>query len=1307
MFGHTSFGGGAAAPSSSGTALPSLFGRAPAPPTLSTQTPGTETAATTTTATSSFLSVPASSSTPGNASLFKTPLTGFGTQTQASQSTTTPGTTSAARARQPTLFGSVNSIINNPALAPSVVPDIVPDPAQPSGIFGAPTAAPDTATPQPATSESLRPGMIIPLSMQNTTRPLMFARAAPPTTQPSSSLAAAASAAPAQQPSPFAAAASATPSQQPSLFAAAASAAPPQLPSLFAPPAATVAAQPQQPWASGATSAARPLGSLFQNSGNQSAFGQQQPGQQQHAQWQLGSQLRPPTASSQPAYFDNLLEKGRQRPKRNGLDEGLEAIPGLQLGLGDISRKVKGLGGLGTDVHHVPGTDTKAHYLLAASGISPAAALRDLKGLSGQIGQGAPSSAPALGVDNETFVANLHRQSTLALINESMNRSRRDFDAFLERTVTMDWDAQRQRIYEHFGLVPKSDSGAPHDGSFGTSGKAGFGRSTRAGHSQHASGTSKTPNAGRSVFAAASSQRSVLGSPGNPGSDQATLFADTANKAAQSGGGSIDDRFLRDKEGRYVQKVQSLNEARLHKKAYPVLREFALAEGEVGSGNQMTEHLIGAYKALAEIVGEDPMADNVTDPNAVRERQFAADYLDETPNSGRVMQVKKRIIDGSRRYLEKLYFQELESLIAKFPREARLGGVPDPINKVRAFITFRVSRRDLLPETDMACLQKIGDDYCWALVFYLLRCGLRDEAVKYVADNAAAFRAIERNFPTYIAYFGQDKERRLRRDMQDKINSDVHQKIRNVPRDVLDPFKVACFKIIGRCELDKRTLDPIGQGVEDWMWLQLSLAREVNRVDEVAGEVFGLDEVRTVVHEIGQRYFTASGEAGGSDDQVAAYFWMQMLGGMFEQAVAYLYPLSYVSAVHFAIALDFYGLLRVSAFLTTDSELLTYTTRQHAQISFSRMIGYYTRDFRSANVEAAVDYLALLCLDADRATPGPGQVALCHEALRELVLETREFAQLLGDVRADGQRVPGAIQKRAKLLKLSAAGGGGSQEDHFLRTLTVQAAAVADDNGRVTDAVLLYHLAEDYDAVITIINRALSEAITVDLGQEPAKLQPLKARSQPGPAPAPAPTGPPGQASPAPAPADADASTSLSLAMVEDPAQLARNMIGLYNSNALYYATIKAVNRDACGVLLRASTARALVEAEQWVEAVDLITSLDILPLRAASSMPVIRQSAQMFSQLPLPVARIVPHLLIWTLVCCHHHRRVLRDSPFFVDDPTRQRLAADSVTHAKDLLVYAGLIRYHLPARVFEVLARMGGEVEGWSPSAEWGAAS
>jgi nuclear pore complex protein Nup93 len=542
-------------------------------------------------------------------------------------------------------------------------------------------------------------------------------------------------------------------------------------------------------------------------------------------------------------------------------------------------------------------------------------------------------------------------------------------------------------------------------------------------------------------------------------------------------------------------------------------------------------------------------------------------------------------VEGSRSFLEKLFFAEIESAIAKNPREAQLGGIPTVINKVRAYIRLLAARKDLAP--DGTELQMVGQDYCWILIFYLLRCGFITEAAEYVSQDPG-FRSLDHKFVTYMTTYAQN--RRLPRALQQKINGEYQQRVRNAPENTVDPYRMACYKIIGRCDLGRRRLDGMGQGVEDWMWLQFSLAREDDRAEEIAGEVFGLEDIQTDIVEIGQRVFT-KGQEGSSG--YGTFFLLQILGGLFEQAVSYLGSYAPVSAVHFAISLDFYGLLRVSDFYSSGEELcklinppwakprtivsliflrtkVSFTTKQFPQINFGYLITQYTKEFRTGYIEPAVDYFALICLNADLpGALGKSQASVCHEALREYILETGDFAKLLGDIRADGTRTKGAIQKRLKLIRLV-------DQEEFLRTITMQAAAVADDKGLVADAVLLYHLAEDYDRVIEIISRTLSDAVAVEIGTTALKLQSLRPRGDPQPAP------PEGSFEPG---------SSLSLTAVDSPVVLAQNLVRLYNSNALYYQRIRQVNRDACGMLLRMMQVKSEVEAGNWAPALDVRAS--------------------------------------------------------------------------------------------------------------------
>ncbi|KAL9104641.1 MAG: hypothetical protein Q9163_000445 [Psora crenata] len=997
---------------------------------------------------------------------------------------------------------------------------------------------------------------------------------------------------------------------------------------------------------------------------------QQQPQQQQQpqpgqAQQQDDVHQGPITSKgAQPAYFDNLLEKGRKRMRNTDGGPGFQDLPSLQLGLGDIAKRVREIGGVGgAQTRDKKGADSKAHYLLAASGIDPGTARRDLDSLAVL-----PSTTETLSQADEwepdahRYIEQLQQRQTVRMVSEGLERAQKRFDAFLEENVDMNWELQRKRIYEHFGLTPRdpgeSDEFANH------SAKGSFGHSKR----RSKSGKAAAPGGStlsRSIFARSGLQKSVIGTPG-VGSGNATLFADVPEKNGGAAAGP-DDRYLREKQRKYAQKVYELNQARLRRarirdsgrqqeSPYPILHEFSTIENQPGgdSPRQITD----AYKTLIMIAKE----------GEANERQYADDYLDEMPNSAKSMKIRKQIIDGSRRSLESAFLEQLEMLVARNPKEASLGGIPTAVNKVRAYVRIRASRKDLAP--DGLELAVLGDDYCWALIFYLLRSGMVKAAAEYVVNNASHFKTLDRNIITFLTAFARHPERRLEGRVQRECNNVYSAMTKVAPGDSIDPYKIACYKIIGRCELSKRSIDHVCQGVEDWIWLQFNLAREVNRSEESAADVFGLEDVRETIREIGQRHFSKGAEGLGG---YGTYFYLQILGGMFEQAVSYLYTYSYTVAIHFAVALDYYGFLRVADWSVSETELCEWLLTVFDHLSFARMLGYYTRDFRASNVEAAVDYLALLCLNADLSGQlGRSQADLCHEALRELVLETREFARLLGDIRSDGTRVKGAIEERLGIIGLA------NQED-FLKTVTIQAASVADDNGRITDAVLLYHLSEDYDNVINILNRALSEALSLDISTEPTRLQPLKPRAV--------------------AVQEQDQQmqrnngSSLSLTSVEDPYVLAKNMSNLYGNNVMYLEKIRPVNRDSCDVLMRMSEARANVIAGKWAEAYEVLLNLNLLPLRAGGNIPEIRASSGAFNLLPHCIARLIGPLLLWTITCIGRQRENLANKQYGGEGSTSRELSEALLSAAKDLMVFAGLVKYRLGERVWEAVCSVAGD--------------
>jgi nuclear pore complex protein Nup93 len=367
---------------------------------------------------------------------------------------------------------------------------------------------------------------------------------------------------------------------------------------------------------------------------------------------------------------------------------------------------------------------------------------------------------------------------------------------------------------------------------------------------------------------------------------------------------------------------------------------------------------------------------------------------------------------------------------------------------------------------------------------------------------------------------------------------------------------------------------------------------------------------------------------------------------------------------------------------------VTRTTSELPQINFVPLVAYYTASFRLALPVAAVDYIVQICLNADLPSGlGAIQTTACHECLRQLCLETREFAQLLGDIRTDGFRITGAIEHRSKMIKVDG-------HNDFLKAVTLQAAVVADERSQVADAVLLYHLCEDYDNVVRILNITLADAVALDLGDAPALLQPLKPRQD--------------QFSPQlydeHTEEGAHPTSSLSLTQTtSSPQQLAQNMISLYDSNALYYNRISPQNRNTCALLLRLLTARSYLENSnppRFIDALEEINDTNLLPLRAGGSIPVIRANATQFAGLPPILARCAGIAVVWAVRAIGGERERLglagseQGAAAITEEATQERVKAMLAAMAKDLMVFAGLVKYKLPSRVYDMLTRAGGEV-------------
>ena len=1036
--------------------------------------------------------------------------------------------------------------------------------------------------------------------------------------------------------------------------------------SLFAP----VSSQPTQTASFpslGGSSFFAPIPPANQPTQNASAFGNAQPTQQNGQE--AGNVAAGQGQTREGAYFNSLLERQKKKVKVSSDPTYRRAqLPSLNMDLGDLARRAQELGGRGQNAET---SDSRAHYLLAGSGVAPGQSTRGFSPKDTDPVAQNYTAVPAHGFETETYIRNLQAKGRDAIMRENMERVYKEVDSYIEQSLGVDFDEQKTRIMRHFGLL-KDDDDEP------AGNQSAFGKTTAR---KTANGNEKT----RSVFGRSGLNKSIIG---NAGSVNGTASFFKGSVSPTKGGALLRGqtaRDLRDKERLFIEQVEQFNSARIsrtERKAYPIMEKFG--QVEASAGGDSPPQLADAYRALREITNE---GGNVVD------RQYASAYILNARGPEIPEAVSRQILQGARTHLEKSFFNEVESMIEKNPRDAQIGGQPTVINKIRAYIRVRAARRDLAP--DGSELQQIGDtgEYCWILIFYLIRAGYIREAHEYV-NNDPAFRSTDMRFVSYMSSYATSPDRRLSKALQGMIDGEYQQRAKLAPKGSVDPYRMACYKVVGRCDLESRNLDTIGQGVEDWLWLQFSLARQPARDEDMSGTPYGLEQIQETISEIGGKHF----QRGHADASTAygTFFLMQILSGMFEQAIDYLHIFNPVSAVHFAIALSYYGLLRpVADFSAAANELRKFpnslpetianhtkvyrSTTEQYQINFIPLVAYYTAAFRIALPVAAVDYLSLICLNSDLKPHGDEQVRACHEALRELCLETREFARLLGDIRSDGARVPGAIEQRKVLIKIDS-------KAEFLRSIIVQSAAVADQRGQIADAVLLYHLCDDYDSVVGVLCRALADAVSLDLGETPIALQPLKPRNS--------------TESATMSPRSASSSLSLTQSTT-NPIELAKNMAALYNRDESYFGKISHANRETCGGLLRLAAIRGHLEANppRYMPALQELNELSVLPLEAKGSIPIIRSAASQFGAMPPLLARCIGVSVVWAVKAIGGEReRIMRQGSWDAGygnegDGVKEQLGS----MAKDLMVFAGLVKYKLPGRVYDMLTRAGGDVGGY----------
>lgn len=831
------------------------------------------------------------------------------------------------------------------------------------------------------------------------------------------------------------------------------------------------------------------------------------------------------------ALLGELSESSRNLPNSSS-DLGT-----ILLGLTEISKRAYELRkGLPVD------NNTKAHYLLAGSGVNAENIQSELQSIRFYQNQEPSDIATFESEAAAKYLREEKEESILAAIGDSIVTAALDFDAQATKNISMDWTTRKNQILVSYGLSRPSENSAGNV-------------------PRHTTAAWTKSQLGRAVLGPISGSGEFTDVEFIPPSSQ--VLAPTIS--SNSNQGAVFN---------YTGVIQELNYARQNGASFPVCHAFHEVSQELATDLRSLQ-MQDIWKIILEIAG--PIA---------KEREFASAYFNAAPNSAEAVGLRTRIVEGGKRFLENQYYEHIESRIAQQPMTA-LGGAPSAFNKFRAALKLEYyeNNRWRLPSMEI-----VNDIPIWALIYNLVRAGCLEDALAFTQSSSDIFHKLGTSFPTYLKAYVESPQRVLPANLLANIRKEFEEQVRFFDETTSDPFKYALYKIVGRCEVNKKAFPGVISTTEDWLWAHLSLIYEDTATNSVH-EKYTLQNLQATVTEFGAKFFNPDRKTP------ALYCQVLMMSGLFEKAVHYAYGFSQSDAVNFSIALTYYGLLRpITNVLQLQSELLYVNKLEQSEINFARLMGFYTREFRRSDPVYAAEYITLISLNSDL-KEGKEHLKLCQEALKELVLETREFSQLLGDIRHDGSRNPGAIERLMDLI-------GIADIDAYLRDITQQAAVKSEEDGRIADAVLLYQLAQDCDTVISIINKSLGEMLSVTpLGQA------VTSYTEGAP---------------------------VAISSTDDPAQLAQHVMDVYNNNPDLLQKVKPANLETCNTLLKIVNARdafARGDAEQCLQDID---DTGILMLDPNADVGMVRNSAQQSHNLQHPIARNISSLLVMAMRCCY-----------------------------------------------------------------------
>lgn len=426
-------------------------------------------------------------------------------------------------------------------------------------------------------------------------------------------------------------------------------------------------------------------------------------------------------------------------------------------------------------------------------------------------------------------------------------------------------------------------------------------------------------------------------------------------------------------------------------------------------------------------------------------------------NESQFSSLRRQLAFGALLFLENQFRVCVQQTVTKY--QLATGGVSGLLPNLRAFV-HHVLKSSYDPFLSQRASE--SQSQLWAVIYYGLRCGAEEEIVEYVANiirsnqsvvdkavlklleyrvalkkthtqsEALGIPSVEIRYPVEYKHL-LEKYRQLTSSSMD----DTH---------TIDPYEVCVLNIL--CFVNPNLRESrVLVTIEDYLWQRLCFING-NTTASDTSQRYSVNKLAQSIQKFGPSHF----EASNIENPALApllFFEILLITQDFEAAIKYLASKGHIlEAVHFAITLNYYGLLHCAMVSAGEEE-------DESNLDLTRLLRQFVHQFQRNHPCEATEYY---CCITDEITR--------HELLIELLLESRKFETLVGRMNnADGCRSHGLYDR---LLR----------DDAKVQEILISAARKAEQQGASSDALQLYQTAGDIVAVISLLNKQLSASLS-------------------------------------------------------------------------------------------------------------------------------------------------------------------------------------------------------------------------------------